>query len=49
MGFVLDERASGRRHREPWLISAPDSRLRMYVVSAGEEMMIAPDVRGLLS
>ncbi|MBS5449595.1 MAG: acetate kinase [Coriobacteriia bacterium] len=49
MGLVLDEQANGQRHKEPWLISAPDSKLRMYVVPAGEEMMIALDVKRLLS
>ena len=49
MGLVLDEQANGQRHKEPWLISAPDSKLRMYVIPAGEEMMIALDVKRLLS
>lgn len=49
MGLVLDEAANAERHKDPWLISAPDSSMRMYVVPAGEEMMIALDVKRLLS
>lgn len=49
MGLVLDEAANARRNKEPWLISAPESTMRMYVVPAGEEMMIALDVKRLLS
>ena len=49
LGLVLDERANAQRLGEPWSIAAPESQVRMYVVPAGEEMMIALDVKRLLS
>ncbi len=49
MGFVLDDEKNVQRHDEPWSIEAPDSRGRIFVIPAGEEFMIALDVKRLLS
>lgn len=48
LGFKLDEESNARRCAEPWEISASDSAVRIFVVPAGEEYMIALDVKRLL-
>ena len=47
-GFVVDPAKNAERHGEPWSIAAEGSRVRILVVPAGEEYMIALDVRRIL-
>lgn len=47
-GFVIDPAKNAERHKEPWSIAAPESKVRIFVVPAGEEYMIALDVKRLL-
>ncbi len=47
-GFRIDPAKNAERHGEPWSIAADDSAVRIYVVPAGEEYMIALDVKRLL-
>ena len=47
-GFVIDPAKNEERHDEPWSIAAEESRVRIFVVPAGEEYMIALDVKRLL-
>lgn len=47
-GFVVDPAKNAQRHGEPWSIAAEGSRVRILVVPAGEEYMIALDVRRIL-
>ena len=49
LGFVIDAEKNAQRHGDPWSIAAPDSSVEIFVVPAGEEYMIAYDVRRLLS
>ena len=44
----LDPAKNAERHGEPWSIAAEGSRVRILVVPAGEEYMIALDVRRIL-
>ncbi len=48
IGFVLDEARNQERHDEPWLISADDSPVAIYVVPTGEEAMIAMDTKRIV-
>ena len=47
-GFVIDPAKNNERHKEPWSIAAADSKVNILVVPAGEEYMIALDVKRLL-
>lgn len=47
-GFRIDPAKNNERHKEPWSIAAPDSKVNIIVVPAGEEYMIALDVKRLL-
>lgn len=47
-GFVIDPVKNAERHSEPWSIAAPESKVRIFVIPAGEEYMIALDVKRLL-
>lgn len=49
LGFKLDPTRNAERHKEPWKISADDSAVAMYVIPAGEEMMIALDVHDIIT
>lgn len=47
-GFLIDPQKNAERHKEPWSIAAEDSKVNILVVPAGEEYMIALDVKRLL-
>lgn len=47
-GFLIDPEKNAERYKEPWSIAAPDSKVRIVVVPAGEEYMIALDVKRIL-
>jgi acetate kinase len=47
-GFRIDPELNNQRHKEPWSIAAPDASVRILVVPAGEEFMIAFDVKRIL-
>ena len=47
-GFLIDPAKNGERHKEPWSIAAPDSKVNILVIPAGEEYMIALDVKRIL-
>lgn len=47
-GFVIDEAKNAERHKQPWSIAAPESKVEIVVVPAGEEYMIALDVKRLV-
>ncbi len=49
LGFTFDPEKNAERHGEPWSIAAPDASVRILVVPAGEEYMIALDVKRILS
>ncbi|MBR2835413.1 MAG: acetate kinase [Coriobacteriales bacterium] len=49
LGFVIDEEKNQERHDEPWSIAAPEATVNIFVIPAGEEFMIAYDVKRLLS
>ena len=49
LGFRIDPARNAERHDEPWSIAAEDSSVRIYVIPAGEEVMIALDVKRLLA
>ncbi len=48
LGFKIDETLNAQHRDEPWRISADDSEVEIYVIPAGEEYMIALDVKRLL-
>lgn len=48
LGIVLDPELNGQRHKQPWLISDAGARVKVFVVPADEEYMIALDVRRIL-
>jgi acetate kinase len=47
-GFLIDPAKNAERHKEPWSIAAEGAGVRILVVPAGEEYMIAHDVRRIL-
>lgn len=47
-GFLIDPIKNAERHKVPWSIAAPESAVRIIVVPAGEEYMIALDVKRIL-
>ena len=47
-GFLIDPIKNAERHKVPWSIAAPESTVRIIVVPAGEEYMIALDVKRIL-
>jgi len=47
-GFIVDPAKNAERHKEPWDITGEGSKVRVLVVPAGEEYMIALDVKRLL-
>lgn len=49
LGFLVDPRKNAERHSEPWSIAAEGSSVGIWVIPAGEEYMIALDVKRLLS
>ena len=48
-GWLIDDALNAQRHDEPWSIAAPDASVNIFVIPAGEEIMIALDVKRLLS
>ncbi len=48
LGIVLDLELNAQRHKQPWVISAEGSRVKVLVVPADEEYMIALDVKRIL-
>ena len=47
-GWLIDPELNAQRHAEPWSIAAPGASVNIFVVPAGEEIMIALDVKRLL-
>ena len=48
LGFKLDEAANDKRPGEYALISAPDSKYKIYVIRTNEELEIANETLALL-
>ena len=40
-GIILDEEANAQRKKEPWIISAPESKVTVVVYPTNEELAIA--------
>ena len=49
LGFAFDPEKNAERRSEPWSIAAEGASVRILVVPAGEEYMIALDVKRILS
>lgn len=48
-GFIIDDALNNQRKGVPWSIAAPESKVDIFVVPAGEEYMIALDVKRILA